>query len=69
MTIEEQIKTVCVRRHVTVSELARRLGQSPQNLSAKMKRQSFSISDLEKIAEALDCKFERSFILPGGEKI
>lgn len=69
MTLEEQIKTLCVRRHVTVSELARRTGQTPQNLSARMKRQSFSIPELEKIAEALDCTFERYFILPNGEKI
>ena len=69
MNIDEQIKILCVRCHVSVSELARRTGQTPQNFSKKLKRQSFSISDLEKIAEALDCRFERFFILPGGEKI
>jgi DNA-binding Xre family transcriptional regulator len=69
MTIEEQVKTLCVRCHVPVSELAKRTGQTPQNLYAKLKRQSLSVPDLEKIAEALDCKFERYFILPNGEKI
>ena len=69
MTIDEQIKILCVRSHISVAELARRLGQSPQNFNAKMKRQSFSISELEKIAAALDCTFERAFILPNGERV
>ena len=69
MTIEEQIKILCVHCHVNVSELARRVGQTPSNFHGKLKRQSFSVPDLEKIAGALDCKFERFFILPDGEKI
>lgn len=69
MNIDEQIKVLCVRCHVSVSELARRMGQTPQNFSKKLKRRSFSIAELEKIAAALDCQFERHFILPNGEKI
>ena len=69
MTIEEQIKVLCVRCHISVSELARRVGQSPQNFNGKLKRQSFSVPDLEKIAEALGCTFERTFILPNGERV
>lgn len=69
MTIEEQIKILCVRSHISVAELARRVGQSPQNFNGKLKRQSFSVPELEKIAEALGCTFERIFVLPNGEKI
>lgn len=69
MTIEEQIKVLCVRLHISVAELARRVNQTPQNFNGKLKRQSFSVPELEEIAEALECKFERTFILPGGEKI
>jgi DNA-binding Xre family transcriptional regulator len=69
MTIEEQIKILCVRFHISVAELARKVGQTPQNFNGKLKRQSFSISELEKIAEALDCKFEHVFVMPNGEKI
>ncbi len=43
------------------AELARKLGVSPQNLNNKMKRDNFSESDLNKIAEALDCTFEAGF--------
>ena len=69
MTINEQINIICIRLRITKSELARRLGQSPQNFNNKLRRQGFSVPELEKIAEALDCKFERKFILPNGEEV
>lgn len=69
MKISEQIKVLCVRSNISTAELARRLGQSPQNLNAKLKRESFTITELERIAEAVDAKFERNFVLYNGEKI
>ena len=69
MTIEEQIKILCVRKHISVAELARRVGQTPQNFNGKLKRQSFSVPDLEQIAKAVDCHFVHEFIMPNGEKI
>ncbi len=69
MSINEQIRVVCVRSNISVSELARRLGTSPQNFNAKMKRESFTVSDLEQIAYVLECNFECKFILPNGEKV
>lgn len=69
MTISEQIKVLCVRSNVSVSELARRVGTTPQNFNAKMKRESFTVSDLEFIAETLGCSFERYFTLPNGDKV
>lgn len=44
MTISEQIKALCVRSDISVAELVRRIGTSPQNLSGKMKRESFTIA-------------------------
>ena len=38
MTIEEQVKVLCVRSGISVSELARRLGTSPQNFNGKLHR-------------------------------
>ena len=69
MTISEQIKVVCVRCGISEAELARRLGKSPQSFNAKMKRESFTIEELEKIADALGIVFKRSFILSSGEEI
>jgi len=47
MTISEQIKVLCVRCGVSEAELARRLGKSPQSFNSKMKRESFTVDDLE----------------------
>ena len=69
MTISEQIKVLCVRSNISVAELARRIGTTPQNFSSKMKRESFTISDLEYLAETVGCSFERHFVLPDGEKV
>lgn len=69
MNISEQIKVLCVRSNISAAELARRIGTTPQNLSNKMKRESFKISDLETIAKAVNCRFERNFVTDSGEKI
>ena len=37
MTISEQIKVLCVRQKISLAELARRLGTTPQNFNAKLK--------------------------------
>ena len=69
MTISEQIKVLCVRSNISVSELARRIGTSPQAFNAKLKRQSFTVEELEIIAEAVDAKFSRIFELSSGDTI
>ena len=51
------------------AELARRLGKSPQSFNSKMKRGTFTIEDLEKIADALNVEFSSGFILKNGETI
>lgn len=69
MRIAEQIKVLCVRCNISNAELARRLNVSPQAFSGKMKRESFTISDLEEIAEAVGVKFRHDFILDNGDVI
>ena len=69
MTISEQIKVLCVRNNISVSELARRLGTTPQNFNGKMRRESFSIVDMERIAEVTGTTFKREFVLRNGETI
>lgn len=69
MNISEQIKVLCVRSNISLAELARRMGMSPQSLSAKMKRESFTVSDLDIIADAVGAKFVRKFELGNGEEV
>ena len=49
----EQIKIYCDRLGVNYTELGRRLGVSPQNVSQLIKKGNFRENDLEKIADAL----------------
>ena len=55
--------------NISTAELSRRLGVSPQSFSAKLKRESFTISDLDKISEAVGVEFERHFVLNNGERV
>lgn len=69
MTISEQIKILCVRCNLSEAELARRLGKSPQSFNAKMKRESFTIADLDEIADVAGVVFERNFVMTNGDRI
>jgi len=69
MTISEQIRVLCTRSNISMAELARRIGMSPQSFSAKMKRESFTVADLEVIADAVGATFERKFVLYNEEEI
>lgn len=69
ITISEQIKVLCIRNNISVAELARRLGKSPQSFNSKLKRASFTVRDLEEIADVTGCVFERKFVLTNGEEV
>ncbi|HEM3673782.1 TPA: helix-turn-helix transcriptional regulator [Streptococcus suis] len=69
MTTAEMIKELCKRMNISVSELARRIGQTPQNFNKKLKRESVSLDELKAVADVLGIKFKQSFILPDGEEI
>lgn len=63
MDIREYIRLCCVRcGNISEAELARRTGQTPQNLNNKYKRNVFKISELEKVADALGCDLKLEFI-------
>lgn len=64
MPHSERIRLLLVKRgNISESELARRLGISPQNLHNKMKRDNFTEKDLVEIANALDCSYKDIFTL------
>ena len=63
MAMTEKIRIMLVKSgNISESELARRMGTSPQNLHNKMKRDNFTESDLAEIAEALNCDLKIQFI-------
>lgn len=65
MSMVESIRIACVKRgNISEAELARRVGVSPQNFHNKMKRDNFTETDLQEIAEALGLRLEITFIDP-----
>ena len=69
MTITEQLRILCIRLNISMSELARLNGQTPQNFMARVRRGTFNVEELEQIAENAGCTFVRYFELPNGEKV
>lgn len=69
MTTSDMIRQVCRESHVSLSELARRIGQSPQNFSKKLQRETLTLEELNLIGEALRISFEQSFVFSSGRRI
>lgn len=69
MSTSNLIKTLCKEKGISVAELARRIGQTPQNFNKKLKRETVSTEELMEIAEVLGVIFEQSYILENGEKL
>ncbi|MSA03613.1 helix-turn-helix domain-containing protein [Lactonifactor sp. BIOML-A3] len=69
MKTSDMIKELCNRRNISVSELARRIGQTPQNLGKKLKRDTVSLEELKQIADVMGVTFEQSFTFPDGDCI
>jgi len=64
-----KIKLACTLAGVSMSELARRIGTTPQNLSQRLKVGRFSAEELESIAKALGAEFRLGFIFPDGSEV
>lgn len=69
MKVSEQIKILCVKLNISVSELARKYGTSPQAFIQKMKRETFTPAELKKVAESAGCNYECAFVLPNGDRV
>lgn len=69
MTTADLVKRLCEEQNISISELARRIGQSRQNFAKKLKRDTLTVEKLKAIADALGVTFEQSFTLPDGAQI
>lgn len=69
MSTSNLIKNLCKEKGISVAQLARRIGQTPQNFNKKLKRETVSTEELMEIAEVLGVVFEQSYILENGEKL
>jgi transcriptional regulator with XRE-family HTH domain len=69
MTTSDMIRELCDRMNISLAELCRRIGQTPQNFNKKLQRGTVSFEEMVKIAEVLDVGYEQTFVLPDGKKI
>ena len=69
MTTSDLVKKLCEEQNISISELARRIGQSRQNFSKKLKRDTLTIEELKAIADTLGVTFEQSFTLSDGTQL
>lgn len=69
MTIEQKVKMALSYSGVSQSELARRIGTTPQNLNQKIKRNTLTKEEMEQIAFALGGRWRAEFIFDDGTVI
>ena len=70
MAMAEKVRILLVKRKITVTDLAKRLGMSQSNLSNKLSRDNFNEKELQEIAEALNCDLDIGFTLSDtGEQV
>lgn len=69
MTTSDMIRELCEKKNINLAELARQIGQTPQNFGKKLKRDTVTLDELKQIADVMEVTFEQSFIFPDGEQI
>lgn len=69
MNTSNLVKKLCKEKGISVAELARRIGQTPQNFNKKLQRETVSTEELMAIANELGIKFEQPYILENGKKL
>lgn len=48
------IKELCNKKNMSISELARRVGQTPQNFGKKLKRDTVLLEEMKHIADVME---------------
>lgn len=59
--VAKKIRIMLVEENLKIIDLADRLNTSQQNISAKLKRNNFSVKEMEQIAEVLGYNLEITF--------
>lgn len=69
MTTSDMVRELCEKMNISISELARRIGQSPQNFNKKLQRGTVKVEEMMEIANVLGITFEQRFILKDQSEI
>ena len=63
MGMANKIRFLLIERKMKIKDLAEQLGGSGNNLSNKLKEDSFSEKELLKIAEIIGCDYKAMFVM------
>lgn len=69
MTTSDMVRELCEKKKISIAELCRNIGQTPQNFGKKLKRDTISLDELALIAKVMGVGYEQAFIFPDGKKI
>lgn len=69
MTMEQKISMAIAYKGISQAALAREMGTTPSNFNQKLKRGTFSVEELEKMAAALGAKYFFGFEFEDGTKV
>lgn len=68
VSLSEKVRIALFKRKTTITELAEKMGTSPQNLSNKFRRESLNEKEIVQITDLLDCEIHL-IMKDTGEKI
>lgn len=69
MTMEQKICMALAYKGMSQAALARAMETTPSNFNQKLKRGTFTVEELEKIAVILDAKYYFGFEFSDGTKV
>lgn len=69
VSMADMVWKLCDVIDVSLSEVARSIGQTQQNFNKKLKRDTLLLKELIAIADVLDIYFEQSFVLENSTEI
>ncbi len=58
-----------IKQNMSQTRLAELTDQTQKNLSNKMIRDNYKLSEYQRLVEALGCTLEINIVLPNGEKL
>lgn len=69
LQLSQSLKTAMKKQNITQVQLGERTGQTQKNLSGKLYRNNFRISEYKELLQAMGCDLELYIVYPNGEKV
>lgn len=69
MDVIKKLKIAMIEMDMSQIELAKRTEQHQANLSRKLRGETMTVRELEKLTKGLGCELEINIILPDGRRI